>query len=69
MFSLQGLFDERLHRILEDPSDDTKGFLDPNTGENLTYLELLQRCVLDDETGLLLLPLIPEDGRQGYADR
>jgi len=27
----RGLFDERMNRILEDPSDDTKGFFDPNT--------------------------------------
>lgn len=39
----RGLFDNRLHRILEDPSDDTKGFIDPNTNENLSYLELMGR--------------------------
>lgn len=27
----RGLFDERMNAILEDPSDDTKGFFDPNT--------------------------------------
>nr|XP_039271715.1 desmoplakin-like [Styela clava] len=65
----RGLFDERLHRILEDPSDDTKGFLDPNTSDNLTYLELIQRCVVDEETGLLLLPLVPESERREYSER
>lgn len=39
----RGLFDERMNQILEDPSDDTKGFFDPNTQENLSYLDLMDR--------------------------
>nr|XP_012803694.2 epiplakin [Jaculus jaculus] len=53
----RGYFDQMLNSILLDPSDDTKGFFDPNTHENLTYLQLLERCVRDPETGLYLLPL------------
>uniref|UniRef100_A0A8V5GSR4 Uncharacterized protein n=1 Tax=Melopsittacus undulatus TaxID=13146 RepID=A0A8V5GSR4_MELUD len=53
----RGLFDEEMNEILSDPSDDTKGFFDPNTEENLTYLQLMDRCVTDPETGLCLLPL------------
>ncbi|XP_058132130.1 LOW QUALITY PROTEIN: epiplakin [Dasypus novemcinctus] len=53
----RGYFDEDMSRVLSDPSDDTKGFFDPNTHENLTYLQLLERCVTDPETGLLMLPL------------
>uniref|UniRef100_A0ABI7VSV9 Plectin n=1 Tax=Felis catus TaxID=9685 RepID=A0ABI7VSV9_FELCA len=53
----RGYFDEEMNRVLADPSDDTKGFFDPNTHENLTYLQLLERCVEDPETGLRLLPL------------
>ncbi|XP_029779208.1 epiplakin-like [Suricata suricatta] len=56
----RGYFDEemnRMNRVLADPGDDTKGFFDPNTHENLTYLQLLERCVEDPETGLRLLPL------------
>ncbi|XP_012590382.1 PREDICTED: epiplakin [Condylura cristata] len=52
---------EALNEVLRDPSDDTKGFFDPNTHENLTYLQLLGRCEPDPETGLLLLPLAPRD--------
>ena len=52
-----GLFDEKLNRVLEDPSDDTKGFFDPNTNENLTYLQLMKRCIIDAETELLLIPI------------
>uniref|UniRef100_A0A8C2RKH0 Uncharacterized protein n=1 Tax=Capra hircus TaxID=9925 RepID=A0A8C2RKH0_CAPHI len=48
----RGYFNEELSEILSDPSDDTKGFFDPNTEENLTYL-----CIKDEETGLCLLPL------------
>ncbi|KAM3858595.1 epiplakin [Diretmus argenteus] len=53
----KGYFDEELNQILTDPSDDTKGFFDPNTKENLTYMEMLGRCVKDEETGLFLLPM------------
>ncbi|OWK04173.1 hypothetical protein Celaphus_00016118 [Cervus elaphus hippelaphus] len=53
----RGLFDEEMNEILTDPSDDTKGFFDPNTEENLTYLQLMERCVTDPQTGLRLLPL------------
>nr|KAF6308033.1 hypothetical protein mMyoMyo1_008826 [Myotis myotis] len=52
-----GYFHEEMNRVLADPSDDTKGFFDPNTQENLTYLQLLQKANLDPETGLLLLSL------------
>uniref|UniRef100_A0A672GDZ9 Epiplakin 1 n=1 Tax=Salarias fasciatus TaxID=181472 RepID=A0A672GDZ9_SALFA len=53
----RGYFNEEMNQILDDPSDDTKGFFDPNTQENLTYLQLLERCVTDSITGLCLLPL------------
>ncbi|XP_048849537.1 plectin-like isoform X2 [Brienomyrus brachyistius] len=53
----RGYFDEEMNLLLSDPSDDTKGFFDPNTQENLTYLQLLERCVKDPVTGLFLLPL------------
>lgn len=53
----RGYFNEELSEILSDPSDDTKGFFDPNTEENLTYLQLKERCIKDEETGLCLLPL------------
>uniref|UniRef100_A0A8C5H4F2 Epiplakin-like n=1 Tax=Gouania willdenowi TaxID=441366 RepID=A0A8C5H4F2_GOUWI len=53
----RGYFNEEMNEILDDPSDDTKGFFDPNTQENLTYLQLMDRCVTDPCTGLCLLPL------------
>ncbi|CAB1321217.1 unnamed protein product [Coregonus sp. 'balchen'] len=59
----RGLFDEEMNGILTDPSDDTKGFFDPNTEENLTYLQLMERCMIDPETGLALL-LLKEKKRE-----
>lgn len=60
---VRGLFDEEMNQILTDPSDDTKGFFDPNTEENLTYLQLMERCMIDPETGLALL-LLKEKKRE-----
>ncbi|KFQ16900.1 Plectin, partial [Merops nubicus] len=53
----RGYFDQEMNQVLSDPTDDTKGFFDPNTQENLTYLQLMERCVTDPDTGLCLLPL------------
>ncbi|XP_066572185.1 epiplakin [Amia ocellicauda] len=54
---MQGYFDEEMNKTLSDPNDDNKGFLDPNTKENLTYLQIIKKCIKDPQTGLLLLPL------------
>ncbi|XP_043984202.1 epiplakin-like isoform X2 [Gambusia affinis] len=54
----RGYFNEEMNKILTDDNDDTKGFFDPNTEENLTYLELKKRCISDKNTGLILLPII-----------
>ncbi|XP_054888483.1 desmoplakin-A-like isoform X2 [Poeciliopsis prolifica] len=53
----RGYFDEEMNEILSYEGDDTKGFFDPNTKENLTYLQLKERCITDTKTGLILLPL------------
>ncbi|KAM7400562.1 hypothetical protein PAMA_004985 [Pampus argenteus] len=53
----RGYFDEEMNEILSYEGDDTKGFFDPNTKDNLTYLELKDRCITDCKTGLILLPL------------
>lgn len=53
----RGYFDEEMNEILTYEGDDTKGFFDPNTKENLTYLQLKERCMTDSKTGLILLPL------------
>nr|XP_023679313.1 desmoplakin-like isoform X1 [Paramormyrops kingsleyae] len=53
----QGYLDRAMNDILSRESDETKGFFDPNTEENLTYRQLKQRCIPDTKTGLLLLSL------------
>ncbi|KAM4605440.1 desmoplakin-A isoform 1-T1 [Polymixia lowei] len=53
----RGLFDEEMNEILTYEGDDTKGFFDPNTKDNLTYLQLKDRCIKDPRTSLILLPL------------
>ncbi|KAL8181396.1 UNVERIFIED_CONTAM: hypothetical protein K2H54_000871, partial [Gekko kuhli] len=64
----RGYFDETMNQILLDPTDDTKGFFDPNTHENLTYLQLLERCVQDSETGLYMLQIVRRGERYFYID-
>ncbi|XP_016072048.1 PREDICTED: epiplakin, partial [Miniopterus natalensis] len=64
----RGYFDEEMNRVLEDPSDDTKGFFDPNTHENLTYLQLLERCVQDPETSLYMLQIVEKGETYMYID-
>lgn len=53
----RGYFDQEMNDILTYEGDDTKGFFDPNTHENLTYLQLKERCIKDKKTDLVLLPL------------
>uniref|UniRef100_A0A668AIA0 Desmoplakin n=1 Tax=Myripristis murdjan TaxID=586833 RepID=A0A668AIA0_9TELE len=60
----RGYFDEEMNEILTYEGDDTKGFFDPNTKENLTYLQLKDRCIKDARTGLVLLPLIDKNKPQ-----
>ncbi|NWW94089.1 PLEC protein, partial [Rhynochetos jubatus] len=64
----RGYFDREMNRILSDPGDDTKGFFDPNTHENLTYRQLLERCVPDSETGLYMLQVVQEGGKYLYIE-
>ncbi|XP_054023518.1 epiplakin [Dryobates pubescens] len=64
----RGYFDQEMNQILSDPSDDTKGFFDPNTHENLTYMQLLERCIQDSETGLHMLQVVREGGKYFYID-
>ncbi|XP_075944187.1 desmoplakin-B [Anarhichas minor] len=54
----RGYFDKEMNKILNDQNGDTKGFFDPNTEENLTYLELKKRCITDKKSGLILLPIM-----------
>lgn len=53
----KGYLDEKMNRILNSQGAETKGFFDPNTEENLTYMELKKRCITDKKTGLILLSI------------
>ncbi len=64
----RGYFDEEMNKILSDPDDDTKGFFDPNTRENLTYLQLVERCVRDPNTGLSLLVIVKKGEHYFFID-
>ncbi|KAJ8000285.1 hypothetical protein DPEC_G00203250 [Dallia pectoralis] len=64
----RGYFDEEMNKVLEDPGDDTKGFFDPNTQENLTYLQLVERCVTDPDTGLSLLVIVKKGETYFFID-
>merc|ERR1719461_2549796 len=64
----RGLFKRDLYEVLQDPNDDTKGFFDPNTGENLTYLQLIKKCPVTEEDGekipLRLLHIVEKRQRE-----
>uniref|UniRef100_K7E154 Epiplakin n=1 Tax=Monodelphis domestica TaxID=13616 RepID=K7E154_MONDO len=64
----RGYFDEEMNQILSDPSDDTKGFFDPNTHENLTYLQLLERCIQEPDTGLYMLQIVQKGESYVFID-
>ncbi|KAE8288466.1 Plectin [Larimichthys crocea] len=53
----QGQYDAEMNKIMDNPTDDTKGYFDPSTQEPLTYSELMTRCTTDPDTSLLLLPI------------
>ncbi|XP_040521217.1 epiplakin [Gallus gallus] len=51
----RGYFDQEMCQFLLNPKNQTRSCFDPNTHENLTYTQLLRRCVPDPDTGLLML--------------
>lgn len=53
----RGYFDEEMSKTLNKNTDETKVFYDPNSQEDSTYAQLLNKCVTDKETGLPLLSL------------
>ncbi|KAM8874633.1 desmoplakin-B isoform 2-T2 [Spinachia spinachia] len=53
----RGHFDKEMNKMVTGQNVNSKGFFDPNTEENLSYLELKKRCITDRKTGLILLPI------------
>ncbi|XP_024920953.1 plectin a isoform X6 [Cynoglossus semilaevis] len=53
----RGYFDDKMSKTLNKSTDETKVFYDPNSQEDVTYAQLMNKCIIDKETGLPLLPL------------
>ncbi|KAG5842290.1 hypothetical protein ANANG_G00176050 [Anguilla anguilla] len=57
----KGLLSPRVYSRLSSRSQ-RRELIDPNTAEKLSFVELLQRCVLNPESGLWLLPVSQQPG-------
>ncbi|XP_072579852.1 microtubule-actin cross-linking factor 1 isoform X9 [Vulpes vulpes] len=53
----QGLISARLHSVLESSLKSSKNLIDPNTAEKVSLLDLMQRCIVHQDSGLKLLPV------------
>ncbi|NWV01010.1 MACF1 factor, partial [Upupa epops] len=53
----EGLLTSRLHSRLLSYLEGARDLIDPNTAERISLLELVQRCIVHEETGLRLLPV------------
>ncbi|XP_049734789.1 microtubule-actin cross-linking factor 1 isoform X2 [Elephas maximus indicus] len=53
----QGLITPQLHTVLESYLRSSKNLIDPNTAEKIGLLDLMQRCIVHQESGLKLLPV------------
>ncbi|XP_071655127.1 microtubule-actin cross-linking factor 1 isoform X4 [Patagioenas fasciata] len=53
----EGLLPPQLHSRLLSHLESSKDLIDPNTAEKISLSELLDRCIVHQETGLRLLPV------------
>ncbi|XP_048671676.1 microtubule-actin cross-linking factor 1 isoform X31 [Marmota marmota marmota] len=53
----QGLISTWLHSVLESHLRSSKNLIDPNTAEKISLLDLMQRCIVHQESRLKLLPV------------
>ncbi|XP_065803929.1 plectin a isoform X5 [Labrus bergylta] len=53
----RGYLSKQMSKSFNEPSGDVKGFTNPNTNENVTYKQLVEKCVKDPISGLCYLPL------------
>ncbi|KAL0604712.1 LOW QUALITY PROTEIN: Microtubule-actin cross-linking factor 1, isoforms 1/2/3/5 [Plecturocebus cupreus] len=53
----QGLISAWLHSVLESHLRTSKNLIDPNTAEKIGLLDLMQRCIVHQESGFKLLPV------------
>lgn len=58
------------NKIKNEAPKNFKMFYDPNSEENVTYRELIKRCIVDEDSGLILLPLnMPMNERRRSVSR
>ncbi|XP_068924102.1 microtubule-actin cross-linking factor 1 isoform X3 [Petaurus breviceps papuanus] len=55
--SYQGLTTAQLHSKIETQLRSCKNLIDPNTAEKISLLDLMQRCIVHQDSGLRLLPI------------
>ncbi|XP_027720437.1 microtubule-actin cross-linking factor 1 isoform X3 [Vombatus ursinus] len=55
--SYQGLTTAQLHSKIETHLRSCKNLIDPNTAEKISLLDLMQRCIVHQDSGLRLLPI------------
>ncbi|XP_031818063.1 microtubule-actin cross-linking factor 1 isoform X8 [Sarcophilus harrisii] len=55
--SYQGLTTVQLHSKIETRLRSCKNLIDPNTAEKISLLDLMQRCIVQQDSGLRLLPI------------
>lgn len=60
----RGYFDEIMNKILIGQRAESKGYIDPNTEEKVTYTELKACCIQDRKSGLILLPVMDEKKKE-----
>lgn len=53
----QGFISSRIYSVLQSHLKSSKNLIDPNTAEKVGLLELMQRCIIHQESGLKLLPV------------
>ncbi|XP_046690941.1 plectin a isoform X1 [Silurus meridionalis] len=67
----RGYLSKQMAKSLKNPSDDIKGFTDPNKNEIVTYKQLIKRCTKDPDFGFFLLPLskaeVPKEVEKSYV--
>uniref|UniRef100_A0A3Q3XG16 Uncharacterized protein n=1 Tax=Mola mola TaxID=94237 RepID=A0A3Q3XG16_MOLML len=64
----RGYLNEKMNNIVTDQGVASKSYFDPNTEENLTYMELKERCITDEKNGLLLLPIMDEKKKESTME-
>ncbi|XP_055368808.1 plectin a isoform X7 [Betta splendens] len=60
----RGYFNEEMAKTLNKNTEETKVFYEPNSQDDVTYAQLMNKSVTDKDTGLPLLPLSKKASKQ-----